>query len=103
ITQNTEENSLDELTLLVCLDKNGTARGTLYEDGGDGYEYESGDYLLTEYTARQNGRTISIQISRQEGRRPRPPRSIRVELITETGVRTAAGEETKGIVIPLDE
>lgn len=103
IIQNTEENSLDELTLLVCLDKNGTARGTLYEDGGDGYEYESGDYLLTEYTARQDGRTVSIQISRQEGRRPRSLRSARVELITETGIRTAAGEETKGIVIPLDE
>jgi len=103
IVQNTEENSLDELTLLVCLDKNGTARGTLYEDGGDGYEYESGDYLLTEYTARQDGRTVSIQISRQQGQRPRPLRSARVELITETGIRTAAGEETKGIVIPLDE
>lgn len=103
IVQNTEENSLDELTLLVCLDKNGTARGTLYEDDGDGYEYESGDYLLTEYTARQDGRTVSIQISRRQGQRPRPPRSIRVELITETGIRTAAGEETKGIIIQLDE
>ncbi|MBP6125021.1 MAG: hypothetical protein KA469_03925, partial [Phycisphaerae bacterium] len=60
-------------------------------------------YLLTEYTARQDGRTVSIQISRQEGRRPRSLRSARVELITETGIRTAAGEETKGIVIPLDE
>ena len=42
IIQNTTQYSLDSLTLLVSLDKNGKAGGTLYEDAGDGFQYRKG-------------------------------------------------------------
>ena len=103
VVQNTEENFLEELTLLVCLDENGTARGTLYEDAGDGWEFEKGQYLLTEYTARRSGKTVSVQISRQEGQRQRPLRKVIVELITEQGIKKAEGEETKTITLNLED
>jgi alpha-glucosidase len=99
VVQNTQENFLEELTLLVCLDEKGTARGTLYEDDGDGWDFEKGRYLLTEYTARKDDNSVRVQISRQEGQRPRPPRKVFVKLIAETGILKAEGQETKTITV----
>lgn len=44
VFQNTVEYNTDELTLLVNLDDEGKAYGTLYEDAGDGFGYKSGEY-----------------------------------------------------------
>ena len=39
----------DEITLIVHLDANGEATGTLYEDAGEGMEYMMGEYLLINF------------------------------------------------------
>ena len=44
VFQNTVEYNTDELTLLVNLNEDGKAYGTLYEDAGDGFGYKSGEY-----------------------------------------------------------
>lgn len=44
IIQNTNEKSLDPLTLLVCLDEKGEAHGTLYWDEGDNWSFKDGNY-----------------------------------------------------------
>jgi len=41
VVQNTTEESLDPLTLLVSPDELGNASGLLFEDAGDGYGYQS--------------------------------------------------------------
>ena len=90
MVQSTAEESLDPLTLLVCLDQSGEAEGRLYEDAGDGFGYLKGDYLLTTYRARlQNGRVV-VTIAAKEGRRPRPARKVVIEVVDAAGQRIDA-------------
>jgi alpha-glucosidase len=97
--QSTSEESLEPLTLLVSLDKNGRASGRLYEDAGDGFGYVQGDYLLTTYRAElQNGR-ITVTVEKTEGRRPRPSRKVVVQVLSDSGLRTAEGTDGSAIVV----
>ena len=59
IIQNTSEKSLDPLTLLVCLDDSGKASGDLYEDAGEGFGYQKGEYALTHFVASREGGVTS--------------------------------------------
>ena len=83
--QNTTEYSLNELTLLVSLDKNGEATGTLYEDAGDGFQYKKGDYLISGFTAKQVGSTVKVQITAKEGNLKSTNRKYKVALVTNNG------------------
>jgi alpha-glucosidase len=99
IIQNTSEKSLDPLTLLVCLDATGKATGTLYEDAGEGFAYQKGDYALTRYTATRQGNKIEIRIESRQGQMKIPDRNIQVSVITDTTILTASGPEAEGITI----
>lgn len=101
VVQNTTEESLDPLTLRVCLDAQGRATGQLYEDAGDGYGYRSGDFRLTTYRAARDGPRVRVWIERTEGNRPRPARTASVEVITDAGLCRAQGDEAAGIVVPI--
>lgn len=101
VVQNTSERSLDPLTLLVCLDAGGRAEGTLYEDAGEGYGYLEGDYLLTTYRATQEGRRVTVGIAGTRGKMPRPSRSVRVELLTDSGVIAEEGVEERGVTLEI--
>ena len=101
VIQNNTEESLDPLTLLVCLDENGHAEGRLFEDAGDGYGYRQGDYLLTTYRAKKQGTKVVIRIAKSEGKRRRATRMIVVEIITDAGIFKATGDEQSGIVVPI--
>lgn len=71
----------DEITLLVHLDANGEATGTLYEDGGDGMEYMLGDYLLTTFKATSKNGKVTVEAAKREGRMQAPDRKVRVRVI----------------------
>lgn len=103
VVQSTVEESLDPLTLLVCLDAAGHAEGRLYEDDGEGYGYRDGDYLLTTYRAVRRGDRVELSIAASEGRRARPARQVVVEVIADGGVFRAVGDERNGIAVPLQE
>ena len=85
VVQNTTENSLDPLTLLVCFGRDGQASGQLYEDDGDGFGYRRGDYLLTTYRAEKQGAAVGVTVAATEGRRPRSKRQVVVEWIDDRG------------------
>jgi alpha-glucosidase len=101
IIQNTTEKSLNPLILLVCPDEQGKARGILYEDAGDGYGYQHGQYLLTTYSAEKQGNKVIVQIADEEGNMKRPKRTVNIEIITGRRVVGAKGVETDCITVKI--
>ena len=65
--QSTSEFSLDTLTLLISLDSNFKAKGLLYTDSGEGYEYQNGEFSLVEFSAEKINSQINISISNIDG------------------------------------
>jgi alpha-glucosidase len=98
--QNTTENSLEEITIVICLDDQGKAEGQLYEDAGDGFGYTQGDYRLTHFAAKRENNRVTVTLERK-GRMPALDRNVSVELITDSGVIKAAGREAKAIEIKM--
>lgn len=99
VVQNTTHALLEPLTLVVSLDDDGIATGTLYEDEGDGFAYRDGDYLLTTYRAARHGDRVVVSVSEAAGRRARPPRVVHVELLTDHGAVRGSGDATIGIEV----
>ncbi|HEY6913342.1 MAG TPA: TIM-barrel domain-containing protein, partial [Paludibacter sp.] len=86
IIQNTTEYSTDSLTLVVSLDKKGKAAGILYEDAGDGFGYQKGEYLISTFSAKQSAAGVTVVISSKEGNYKSGEKKYRVLLITDNGV-----------------
>jgi len=101
VIQSTAEESLDPLTLLVCLDDSGRAEGQLYEDAGEGFAYQAGEYLLTKYAAAKSGNRVLVRIRASQGEMPRPQRRVVAELVTDSGIWRAEGWESRGIEITI--
>ncbi|MDF1809783.1 MAG: glycoside hydrolase family 31 protein [Phycisphaerales bacterium] len=71
----------DEITLIVHLDANGEATGTLYEDAGDGLEYLEGEYLLSTFKAVRDGDSVTVKIDSQSGNMAQIDRKIQVRVV----------------------
>lgn len=69
------EKSLDELTLYVNLDEQGSAKGTLYDDDGETMDYWESNYRLVNFTAERAGGEVKIRETK-EGNRPAPWKKI---------------------------
>ena len=85
IIQNTTQYSLDSLTLFVSLDGNGEARGTLYEDAGEGFRYQKGEYRNYEFTASQKGGIVNVVITPKDGKMEPANRKYKVCIVTDKG------------------
>jgi len=71
------QHPLDNLFLVINLDDNGVASGELYEDAGDGYGYQRGDYLLTKFQATTKGTMVDL-VATTEGSRKDIKRFVKV-------------------------
>lgn len=85
IIQNTIQYSLDSLTMVVSLDINGKAAGTLYEDAGDGFQYKKGEYLISGFTAKQVGSAVKVEVTDKEGNLKSGNRKYKVIVVTDNG------------------
>ncbi|GAB5495180.1 MAG: glycoside hydrolase family 31 protein [Phycisphaerales bacterium] len=103
VMQHTSEKPLNPLTLVVSLNENGRAWGSLYEDSGDGYNYQNGDYLLSTYTAERIGDRVEIRMTGAKGDRKRPIRDMHVRLLLGDGQEAfGSGRDGSAITIELD-
>lgn len=59
----------------------GKAKGVLYEDDGDGYEFMKGGFLLTHYVAELQSSIVTVEVSKTEGSWKRPQRRLHVQLL----------------------
>jgi len=101
VVQSTTEPLLEPLALIVSLDAQGRAEGVLYEDAGEGYGYQAGDYLLTTYSAQQVDDTVEVRIASEEGNRKRPERTVDVVIVTDARTFEGSGTETSTIIVSL--
>ena len=102
IIQNTTESSLDPLTLLVCLNEQGKASGSMYWDAGDGWSFKKGDYSLQQFTAERNGDKVIVKLSGKTGKRATENKDMAViKVMTDNGVRQASGNLNEGIEVKL--
>jgi alpha-glucosidase len=90
VIQNTTERSYDPHTLIDCPDANGYARGTLYWDAGDGWQFRHGDYKCYTFEARRaaNGR-YTVRIVDSQGNAPIDLGKVEVSVLQ--GGRTTRG------------
>ena len=105
IMQYTDERPLDQLTLEIYLDNQGSATGRLYEDDGISYAYTEGQNATTTYTATTdaNGQTCRIS-ARRTGAYQLVQRPVELHLHTSQGLNILKLGEDKGnwdITLPL--
>jgi len=101
IIQSTTQFSRDSLTLLVSLDKNGKASGTMYEDAGEGFQYRKGEYKTVDFIARQVGTTVKVTVIPKAGLLKPTNRKYRVCIITDQGTREGNWTTGSAILVVL--
>lgn len=103
IIQNTNEKSLDPLTLLVCLDEKGEAHGTLYWDEGDNWSFKDGNYSFQHFTAiRTADNKVQVKITQKKGKYITENNDMAiVKIITDKDIYQASGNLVEGIEVQL--
>jgi alpha-glucosidase len=86
---------------LVSLDESGSARGELYEDAGEGFGYQKGEFLATRYSASTAGGVVTIDVAGTDGQMKRPTRRVVVEIITDAGIVRGEGIDGQPIQMKL--
>lgn len=101
LVQHTGEPMLTTTTLVINLDDKGTATGTLYEDGGNGFEYAKGDYARTSYTATTQDGNVTVTAQVTDGERKPSTERLVIRILTPKGEIRGEGTPDKPIIIPL--
>jgi len=83
--QHTGEAPEGATTLLVVPGENGQARGRLYHDAGDGFEYRDGDFRCVTFGAELRQDDLEVAVLETLGRRPGPPEPMAVACLEPSG------------------
>ena len=79
--QNTVEMKTDSLTLLVNPDSEGRAEGRLYEDAGDGFDYQQGQFAEYKLQASTEGKQLTVSLRQVDGKAASKERTLRVGIV----------------------
>ena len=86
VIQSTVEYKTDSITLLINPKADGSAQGTLYDDSGDGFEYQNGDYALDQFSSTlEKKKKLKVTITRKSGNRPEH-RVYRIGYVTDGNI-----------------
>ena len=72
----------EPLELIIALDESGRATGFLYEDEGDGWGYQAGDFTLVEFTARRDGSSVTVDAAVVDGNLSLLDRPLSIRVLT---------------------
>ena len=98
--QSTSEFSLDTLTLLISLDSNSKAKGVLYVDSGEGYEYQNGEFSLVEFNAKKINSQINIIISNIDGEPLSENTFLDIQIINDDNIVKSFFNIREKLIIP---
>ncbi len=101
VIQSTEEFKTDSLTLLVCLDDNGKATGTLYVDKGEGFGYRNGDFELDTFTAKKSGKTVKVSFSLKGRKQTATQRYYKIGVVSDSEIIYSDWENDNQIKISV--
>ena len=79
--QNTVEMKTDSLTLLVNPDSEGRAEGRLYEDAGDGFDYQQGQFAEYKLQASTEGKQLTVSLGQVDGKAASKQRTLRLGIV----------------------
>ncbi|MEM1422580.1 MAG: TIM-barrel domain-containing protein [Planctomycetota bacterium] len=81
VVRHTSEQDGTDLTVYAHLDDDGHAEGLLYEDDGEGFGFESGDYRLSRIVVTRNPGGASVELEHLEGERAASKRALTVRVV----------------------
>jgi alpha-glucosidase len=95
VMQHSNERPVDPLTIVAALDERGQAEGLLYEDAGDGFGFENGEFRLSRIRVTiEDGRPVA-SLEHIAGDMPEPSRAVRVEAVLHEVPMHAGDKHTK--------
>ncbi|HBO31030.1 MAG TPA: alpha-glucosidase, partial [Leeuwenhoekiella sp.] len=86
VIQSTVDYSTSEITLFINLDAEGKASGSLYDDAGEGYGYQSGDYSILDFEATTVDGQVEVHIEQTEGSRTMD-RKFKIALVQDGAIK----------------
>lgn len=102
VIQSTVDYRLDSVTLMINLDQDMKAKGSLYSDAGEGFDYKEGKFAKAEFDAAvSNENMLQITIVKTSGELPLEERFYRVALVNEAGMTYSSWIYGKNFEIPL--
>lgn len=100
VIQSTEEFRTDSLTLLVCLDKENMATGTLYVDKGEGFDYRNGDFEVDVFTAKKTGKNkVTVKCETKGKSQIKGQRYYRIGLVADSGIVYSGWQNSNAVKI----
>ena len=102
VIQSTEEiTDKPPLELIVVLDQNGAAEGSLYEDAGDGYGFRREEYRLSQFRAQKQRDQVRVKCTNQKGTWALEKRLVSVTVIDGQGMHHGFGDIVTGVKVML--
>ena len=84
--------TVQQLTLLIILDEKSQAQGVVYEDAGDGYEYEKGQYCISTFTAEKTDDRVIVKCVNQQGNLKMKSRVVNITIVGADAVYHGLGD-----------